>query len=73
MSELTLEQRVFRNEAYRDIQNVMGKYVFYRMYDMLEETARLFSSRPDTTVEMPWGVYKVLSASTNSTRSKASS
>lgn len=58
MSELTLEQRVFRNEAYREIQNVMGKYVFYRMYDMLEETTRLFSSRPDTTVEMPWGIYQ---------------
>lgn len=57
MSALTLEQRVFRNEAYREIQNVMGKYVFFRMYDMLEETTALFSRREDTSIEMPWGVY----------------
>ena len=57
MSPLTLEQRVFRNESYREIQNLMGKYVFFRMYDMLEETTALFSTRPDTCVEMPWGIY----------------
>lgn len=55
--ELSLEQRVFRNEAYREIQNVMGRYVFYRMYDMLEKTVELFSKRSDTSVEMPWGIY----------------
>lgn len=57
MNEITLEQRVFRNEAYRDIQNVMGRYVFFRMYGMLEETVKLFSARDDTSVEMPWGIY----------------
>ena len=57
MRELTLEQRVWRNEAYREIQNVMGRYSFYRMYGMLEETVQLFSRRDDTEVEMPWGRY----------------
>lgn len=57
MNGLTLEQRVLRNESYREIQNVMGRYVFYRMYGMMEETTALFSKRTDTLIEMPWGVY----------------
>lgn len=57
MNNRTLEQRVAGNEAYRQIQNIMGRYVFFRMYDMLEETAQLFSKRDDTSVEMPWGIY----------------
>lgn len=58
MKELTLEMRVWCNEAYREIQNIMGRYVFFRMYGLLEKTAALFSTREDASIDMPWGIYQ---------------
>lgn len=55
--ELTLEQRLARREARDEVQNLMGKYVFYRLGGDVEDAAALFAERDDTEIAMPMGVY----------------
>ncbi len=55
--KLTLEQRLERQEARSEIQNLMGKYVFYRMGGAVEAAAELFARQADTEIEMPMGIY----------------
>lgn len=55
--ELTIEQRLARREARDEVENLMGKYVFYRMGGDVESAAALFASRDDVEIGMPMGVY----------------
>lgn len=55
--KLTLEQRLERREARDEVENLMGKYVFYRMGGDVQAAAELFANREDTEIEMPMGVY----------------
>ncbi len=56
--ELTLEQRIARREARDDVQNLMGKYVFYRMGGDVKAAAALFADRDDVVIQMPMGIYE---------------
>lgn len=58
MAILTDKERLDRLEAAREIENLMGRYVFFRMYDMLDETVELFTKTEDTLLAMPMGVYE---------------
>lgn len=50
--------RLSRLEAYVEISNLMGKYVFHRMNQKLEAVVALFSNREDLWIEMPSGIYR---------------
>lgn len=51
------QYRLDRVEAYIAASNLMGKYVFYRMHDMLPQVTALFANRDDVRIEMPSGIY----------------
>ena len=55
--EQTMELRILRLEARGEIANLMGKYVFHRMNEELEQVTALFASRDDLWIEMPSGIY----------------
>jgi hypothetical protein len=56
---LTLEERVDRVKAAREVQNLMSRYTYYQSAFQQPETVALFASKtPGTKVEMMWGVYE---------------
>lgn len=57
MMEISQELRLSRLEAYVKISNIMGRYVFYRMNDALEQVTTLYTKRDDLWIEMPSGIY----------------
>jgi ketosteroid isomerase-like protein len=55
---VSLEQRIARLDAVRQVQNVMGRYSFWHTANMHAECADLFALKtPGTRAEMMWGVY----------------
>jgi hypothetical protein len=59
MAKESLEERIQRLEAVREIGNVMGKYEFLLAAGKGEEILALFAKRDDITFDIgDWGVYK---------------
>ncbi len=56
--ELTAEETARRNQDYFEIQNVMGKYVYWHFADEHEKVFSLFAKDPDTRAQIAnWGRY----------------
>jgi hypothetical protein len=54
-----LEKEIERLKAYRDIQNLMGRYQYVHCCSRFPETADLFAKRDDSTAQIgTWGYYK---------------
>lgn len=60
MSTLSLEERIQHMEDVHEIQNLMGKYVFYHMAGLHKETAELFAQKtPGVKAEVgPLGIWE---------------
>jgi hypothetical protein len=59
VAEPSLERRIARLEATREIQNVMGRYSWWHTADMHRECMDLFAlTTPGVRAEMMWGVYE---------------
>lgn len=59
MAKQSLEKRIEELEAYKEIQNLMGRYEFLHMAGLHDETAELFALKtPGVKAEMQWGVYE---------------
>jgi hypothetical protein len=58
VTNLSLEQRVARTEAYIEIQNVMSAYAYFHSASRHKEAAELFAlDTGDVWAEMTWGRY----------------
>jgi hypothetical protein len=54
-----LARELERMQAYRDIQNIMGRYQYVHCCGRFPETADLFAKRDDSTAQIgTWGLYR---------------
>ncbi|MBW4095201.1 MAG: nuclear transport factor 2 family protein [Acidobacteria bacterium] len=51
------ERRLFRMEAVHEVGNLMGRMEFYHSAYANEKIVPMFSTRPDTVIEFPFGRY----------------
>lgn len=59
MAKKTLEQRIERLEAAREIQNLMSTYAYMHTAGRHRECVSLFTTnQPNAKVEMMWGIYE---------------
>jgi hypothetical protein len=59
MAKISLEQRIERLEAAREVQNVMSRYAYMHTAGLHRECVSLFTAnQPDAKIEMMWGIYE---------------